>query len=347
LILRTLGMVYGAAAAWRRRLYARDPERRRRLASPVVSVGNLRVGGSGKTPLVEHVARLLAQAGHRPAVLTRGYGRRDVTAGVTVVSDGTRILAGLDEAGDEPLMLARALAGVPVLVSEDRYLAGRLAERVFGATVHVLDDGFQHFQLERDVDLLVVDESDLADRPMPDGRLREPLAAAAAADAVLVNAGYDAAADRIGRGLHVSRAFRATRTAGAPRTVPARDTVVVPTGARVFAVAGIARPERFYADLTSVGWQVVDTMTFRDHYRYRARDVARIASAARSAAAAIVLTTDKDAVRFEACALGDLPLAAVPLVAGVEPADAFRAWLLARVTARPSESQIPNPKSLP
>ena len=230
-------------------------------------------------------------------------------------------------------MLARALAGVPVLVSEDRYLAGRLAERAFGATVHVLDDGFQHFQLERTVDLLVVDESDLTDRPMPEGRLREALAAAVAADAVLVDAGYDAAADRIGRGMRVSQAFRVTRTSGAPRTVPARDTVVVPTGARVFAVSGIARPERFYADLTAVGWQVVETMTFRDHYRYGARDVARIAAAARASAAAIVLTTDKDAVRFEACALGDLPLAAVPIVAGIEPADAFRTWLLARVPA--------------
>ena len=119
-MILTLSQAYGAAAAWRRAWYARDPSRRRQLQRPVVSVGNLRVGGSGKTPIVEYIARLLLQAGKRPAVLTRGYGRRIVQDGVTVVSDGTRVIAGLDEAGDEPLMLARALPGETVLVGADR-----------------------------------------------------------------------------------------------------------------------------------------------------------------------------------------------------------------------------------
>ncbi len=193
----------------------------------------------------------------------------------------------------------------------------------------------------------MVDEGDLTDRPMPEGRLREGLAAAAAADAVLVNAGYDAAADRIGRGMGVALAFRVTRTPGAPRTVPAGDTVVVPTGARVFAVAAIARPDRFFSDLETAGWEVVGRMTFRDHHRYAARDIARLASAAKTTAAAIVLTTGKDAVRLEACDLGSLPVAAVPLLVGIEPAEAFRTWLLARVAAGHSESRIPNPESLP
>ena len=299
-LIQTLSAAYSAAAAWRRPWYARDPSRRRRLARPVISVGNLRVGGSGKTPIVEYIARLLVERGERPAILTRGYGRRRHRDGVTVVSDGVAVRADLDAAGDEPLMLARALPGVPVLVGADRYLSGRLAERRFGATVHLLDDGFQHLELERDVDLLLVAEDDLQDRPLPAGRLREGLAAGAVADAALVTAGYDTAAERIGRAFHVSPVFRVTRAIGAPRLIAgARDSVVVPAGSRVFVVTGIARPERFFADISSVGWEIVGSLEFRDHHRFTRATSRRIAAAARSVGPPIVLTTEKDAVRLD------------------------------------------------
>lgn len=323
--------MYGAATAWRRDWYARHPERQHRLARPVVSVGNLRVGGAGKTPIVAHLARLLIAHGERPAILTRGYGRRTAAPGVTVVSDGTRVLAGIDAAGDEPLMLARAVPGVIVAVSADRFLSGRLAERRLGATVHILDDGFQHLALARDVDLLVTGEDDLHDQPLPAGHLREPLAAAKHADAAIVDAGYLPAAERVGRALAVAQVFRGTRILGPPRMVRNGDTVVVPENSRVFATAGIARPERFFSDVVAAGWQLVGTMPFRDHHRFTRRDIERIAAAAKSAAAAIILTTDKDAVRFAACELGDLPIASVPLTATVDPADQFREWLLERL----------------
>jgi tetraacyldisaccharide 4'-kinase len=333
-LIRLLSALYGAAAVWRRDWYARAPSRRARLSHPVISVGNLSVGGSGKTPMVGYIARLLADSGERPAVLSRGYGRRDARESVTVVSDGSAIRASLDSAGDEPLLLARTLPGVSIVVSASRFRAGRLAEDRLHATVHVLDDGFQHLQMARDVDLLVVSEDDLSDRPLPAGRLREPLAAGAHADAALVPAGYPIAVERIARAVGVQTAFRMTHALGAPRTIAAvPETVVVPPESRVFAVAGIARPERFFADLSAAGWDVVGAMKFRDHHRFTARDVSRIASAARSAASAIVLTTEKDAMRLEACDLGDLPIAAVPLLAGVEPADRFRAWLLGRIEA--------------
>ncbi|MBI4484956.1 MAG: tetraacyldisaccharide 4'-kinase [Acidobacteria bacterium] len=331
-MIRTLSSAYSAAAAWRRRWYAADPPRQRRLVQPVISVGNLRVGGSGKTPIVAHIARLLVAQGERPAVLTRGYGRRIVSPGVTVVSDGQRVLAGLDDAGDEPLLLARELPHVAVLVGADRYLSGHFAETRLGATVHILDDGFQHLELARGTDLLLVGEDDLSDLPLPAGRLRESIAAAASADAALVLAGYPSAADRIGRAFHVSPVFRVTRTLGVPRMVAGtHDSVVVPSGSRVFAVAGIARPERFFADLTSVGWEIVGSMIFRDHHRFTRRDVERIAAAAKAASAAIVLTTEKDAVRLAAHVHDDLPVASVPLHVGVEPADGFRDWLMGRV----------------
>jgi tetraacyldisaccharide 4'-kinase len=341
-LIQTLSQAYGAAAAWRRAWYARDPSRRHRLERPVVSVGNLRVGGSGKTPIVEYLARLLLEAGERPAVLTRGYGRRIARDGVTVVSDGTRVLAGLDESGDEPLMLARALPGVRVMVGADRYLSGRLAERRFDATVHVLDDGFQHLELARDVDLLLLAEEDLQDRPMPAGRLREGLEAATAADAALITAGYDTAAGRIGRGFGISRVFRVTRSTGAPHGITgARESVVVPSGSRVFVVTGIARPDRFVADILSVGWDICGAIEFRDHHPFTARDVRRIAAEAKATGSMIVLTTDKDAVRLAACDLGDLPIASVPLIVGVEPADAFRQWLLDRIRDPQSEFRKP------
>jgi tetraacyldisaccharide 4'-kinase len=333
-LIGPLSSAYGAVAAWRRARYARNPSLRRRLGRPVISVGNLRVGGSGKTPIVEYLARLLGERGERPAILTRGYARRIARDGVTVVSDGSSVLADLETAGDEPLMLARALPSVPVLVGADRYLSGTLAERRFGATVHILDDGFQHVELARDLDLLLVWEEDLADRPLPGGRLREPLESARVADAALVTAGYDTAAERIARALGLATAFRVTRTIAAPRRVQTpREPVVVPPGTQVFAVSGIARPDRFMADLAAAGWEIAGSMEFRDHHLFTVRDVARIADAARSAASAIILTTEKDAVRLGALELGELPIAAVPLVVAIEPDARFRDWLHARLDA--------------
>ena len=329
-MIRTLSRIFGAATARRRQWYAADRSRRRRLARPVVSVGNLRVGGSGKTPTVAYIARVLQDAGERPAILSRGYGRKRAPAGATVVSTGADVVAGLDEAGDEPLMLARALPGVIVVVGARRYDCGLEAERL-GATVHLLDDGFQHVALERTTDLVLVDEEDLGDLPFPAGHLREPIERAAVADALLVTAGYDSAVRRIADAVGVATAFRVSRVIAAPRMVATRESVVVPTEARVFALAGIARPERFFADVEGAGWRIVGTKVFGDHHRYSDRDVMRLADAARTRAAAIVLTTEKDAVRLAACELGDLPCAYVPLVATVEPEAEFREWLLGRL----------------
>ena len=137
-----------------------------------VSVGNIAFGGRGKTPTVAYVARILRDAGERVAILSRGYGRRVVEDGVVVVSDGTHVLADLDRAGDEPLMLARDLPGVAVLVCDQRAVAGALAQHVLGATALVLDDGFQHRQMRRDLDIVLVAPGDLTGRRAPLGRLR-------------------------------------------------------------------------------------------------------------------------------------------------------------------------------
>jgi tetraacyldisaccharide 4'-kinase len=339
---RAVSAVYGAVATARRRWYAGDPSRRRRLARPVISVGNLRVGGSGKTPVVAHLAEMLLMHGERPAILSRGYARERQPDGVTVVSDGTAVRSGLADSGDEPLLLARALPGVPVLVCADRSIAGRLAEQQFGATVHLLDDGFQHVQLSRDVDLLLVSTDDLADQVLPAGRLREPIRNAAAADAVLVSDGDPQTAVSIGHRLGVGHAWSVRRSVGEPNALtPLAFTRDLP----VFAFAGIARPERFFADLRSAGWTVVGTRSYRDHYRFRQQDIASLIEEARAGGAVAALTTEKDAVRLEMLDLSAFAFGAVPLRVSIEPAETFASWLTARLARarQQEEPAVPQP----
>lgn len=325
--------VYASVARARRKWYARHPEVRRHLRRPVISVGNIAVGGSGKTPTVAHLARLLLDAGERPAILTRGYARRCPEDGVTVVSDGTRLTADIDRAGDEPLMLARALNGVPVLVSADRHLAGCLAERCLGATVHLLDDGFQHFPLMRDIDLVLLGGEDV-DRPrtLPSGSLREPLDAARVADAVIVADGDEEAGARIASALHAERVFRLRRVFERPRLVepPGRPVAPAP-GTRVLVVAGIARPERFFQSVEAEGWTVAAQVAFPDHHPFTAADMTRIVATCADARAVMALTTEKDLVRMLPLRPFAVPVAWVPMRVVIEPAHEFRAWLRERL----------------
>jgi tetraacyldisaccharide 4'-kinase len=325
-----LSLLYAQFTRARRRFYAARPGRRRRLARPVISIGNLSVGGSGKTPVVELVARMLHAAGRRPAVLTRGYGRADVTDGALVVSDGARVCAELASAGDEPMMLARNLPGTVVIVSPDRYLGGRLAERHFGCDVHVLDDGFQHLQLARDIDLLLAGDEEI-DRPsvLPAGRLREPLDAARHADALLwTGQARDAraAAERLG----LTTAFEVHRTPGNLHGAPFGDARPA-AGARVVAVAAIARPRPFIDGLRASGFDVAAELTWPDHHRFTRRDLERMRMAVSDAGAGGVVTTEKDMVRL-------LPLRPLPfsiawqrLDVRLGPAGVFEAWITERL----------------
>jgi tetraacyldisaccharide 4'-kinase len=315
--------MYGGAAGLRRAWYERVPARRRRLSRPVISVGNLVVGGSGKTPVVARLARLLLDKGYRPAILSRGYGRREHSDGVVVVSDGGRVLAPTTVSGDEPQMLARALPGVVVLVCHDRYLAGVLAERHFGCTAHVLDDGFQHLPLARDVDLVLVAPEDLTESVLPAGRLREPLTTARRADAVLVP-GTDEDAAVVGAALDVGVTFRLVSRFADPLLVHPYGAPAPAGGTRVVAVAAIARPQRFFATLRARGYDVAKEFVFRDHHWFSAADLDGVRQAARDEQVDLVLTTAKDAVRLPA---EDARWAYLPMEVSIEPADAFTAWL--------------------
>jgi tetraacyldisaccharide 4'-kinase len=286
------------------------------------------MGGRGKTPTVMHLARVLLDAGERPAVLSRGYGRRIVEPGVVVVSDGCHLRADLDRSGDEPLLIARGVPGASVFVCEQRAIARTLATSAFGATVTLLDDGFQHRQVERDVDLVLVSSADLRDRPLPFGRLRESVRALDRADALI--AVDDGARDELGQ-----RAGRPTfslaRPLGEPASLEIDRPWPSPGRGRVVALAGIAQPRRFEASLAAAGWTVTRLLSFSDHHRYRPADLERVASVVRETSAIGVLTTEKDAVRLRWMRPLPVAIAAVPLTVSIEPAATFRSWLFDRL----------------
>lgn len=320
-----LSAAYGRAVLLRRSWYERHPQARRHLDRPVVSVGNLSVGGSGKTPVVAALARLLLALGERPAILSRGYARREPVDGVVVVSDGARVLAPVARSGDEPSMLARDLPGVRVLVCPDRYLAGRLAERRLDATVHLLDDGFQHLTLGRATDIVVLPAADLEGRPLPSGRLREPIEAGCAASCLLVPGAEEDAA-RVSAAFEGMPVFRIADEYGTLRALDSGDDVA--SGPlRVVAVAGIARPRRFFEALRASGHDVVREIAFADHHWFSRRDLDRVQAAARAAGADLVVTTAKDAARLAPLA----GWAVLPQRVSIEPADRFVAWLRERL----------------
>ncbi|MGH9242061.1 MAG: tetraacyldisaccharide 4'-kinase [Vicinamibacterales bacterium] len=325
--MKPLGAIYGGVARFRRSWYDRRPASRIRLSRPVVSVGNLVTGGSGKTPVVAAVAAVLSRHGHRPAILSRGYGRSRRAPAIVVVTEGTGPLVPVEQSGDEPQMLARDIRGVPIVVAADRARAGQAAIDRFDSTVLILDDGFQHLRLERKIDLLVLSSADLAEKLLPSGRLREPVSAARAADAVLAY-GSAADAEQLAGRVGVEHSFCVT-----PRYLPLLALHgVLPADKRVAAVAGIARPQRFFDALRKQGYDLVCEFTFPDHHWFTTADVREIEAKVRELGASAVVTTAKDAMRLERYRNGlTSPWAILPLSVFVEPSADFEAWLLQRL----------------
>ena len=323
-----LNTLYAAAARRRRERYAAHPELRHRLRRPVISVGNLAVGGRGKTPLAASIARMLLDLGERPAILSRGYARAQSEDSVVVVRDPEGIRADLARSGDEPLMLARQLPGASVLACPDRYLAGRFAEQHLDTTVHILDDGFQHLRLERDIDLLLISREDV-ERPqtLPGGRLREPLDTMVAADAVLLT-DNDVVLDIAGLDMPVF-GIRRSGAFAPPDSGPA------------VAVAGIAAPDRFFSDLRAHQWNLVATMVYGDHHRYTARDVAKMMRTAARTNAIRIVTTEKDLVRLLPFRPFAVPVTCVTLRLEPDPIDRFRVWLVGQLRAVRDEPPLP------
>jgi tetraacyldisaccharide 4'-kinase len=289
--MNPLASIFEAGVQVRNALYSRGLLKQRRLEGPTVSVGNLSVGGSGKTPFVMLLGEQLKRRGLAFDVLSRGYGRR--SQGVLEVNPA----GSAQEFGDEPLLIARKLE-VPVIVGEDRYQAGVFAERKFGPHMHILDDGFQHRALARDFDIVLVTAEDARDRVIPAGRLREPLRSLVRADAVVLTSGATADAFAL-KGQKLWRVRRGITVTGIPE--------------RPVAFCGIARPKSFLLQLEKAGIEVVAEAVYRDHHAYSEKDVAELLALRKNSEAGGFVTTEKDAINLGGYLSALQPLAVVPV----------------------------------
>jgi tetraacyldisaccharide 4'-kinase len=289
--LNPMSAIYGGVVGARNALYDWQVLRARSLRGPVISVGNLSTGGSGKTPFVILLGELLKGRGIRFEVLSRGYGRK--TRGVRLVEPG-----GLArDFGDEPLLMARRLQA-PVVVGEDRYEAGRFAESRFGPQTHLLDDGFQHRGLARDFDIVLVTPEDARDRLLPAGRLREPLRSLRRADAVVLASGASPDAFPI-----ADKIVWRVRRGIIPQNIPERPVVF----------CGIARPQNFLLQLRTAGIDPVAEAFFRDHHPYTEKDVGDLLQLRQRSESGGFVTTEKDAVNLGGYLDALAPLAVVPV----------------------------------
>jgi tetraacyldisaccharide 4'-kinase len=298
-----LSATYGGVVAARNALYERRWLRTRRLRGPVISVGNLSAGGSGKTPFVILLGELLKARGIRFDVLSRGYGRE--TRGVLLVDPG-----GLPrDFGDEPLLIARRLQ-TSVIVGEDRYEAGRFAEARFGSQIHLLDDGFQHRRLARDFDIVLVTPDDARDGLLPAGRLREPLHASRRADAVVLASGASVESFPLDAKV-VWRVRRGLVIKNVAQEIPPRPVVF----------CGIARPQNFLLQLRAAGIDPLAEAFFRDHHAYTEKDIRDLLQLRMRVDAGGFVTTEKDAVNLGGYLDALAPLAVVPVKMELADAD--------------------------
>jgi len=296
-----------------------------RLPATVVSVGNLTLGGSGKTPTVELVVRTLQELGAHPAVVSRGYGRS--TRGVRVVADREAVRGAARVSGDEPLLLAERLPGVPVVVGENRHEAGRVAVEQLAATALVLDDGFQHRTLAKDLEIVVVQGREPWGnaRVFPRGTLREPLSALRRAHLVLVTnppepARVEAVTETVRR--YNSRAPVLSARYALEEAIETRGGRRVPiaelAGRRLLAFAGLGSPQGFADTLDAIGIRRVGFVELPDHHWFTARDVEELTRDARASGAQGLVTTEKDWVRIRALAPSTLPLWVLPVRLALE-----------------------------
>jgi tetraacyldisaccharide 4'-kinase len=316
LLLAPFGLVYSSIQLLRAGLYRIGILKIRRLPRPVVSIGNITVGGTGKTPITAFIARLLIQRGYKVAVLSRGYGG-SLEGQSVVVSDGVTIMLGPHECGDEPYLLASTVSGLMVVIGTDRYAAGQLAMQQLAPDIFLLDDGFQHLRLWRDLNILLQDCS----RPLgngwtlPAGLLREPAAATRRADLTIVT--------RCPKGTSINGDNpRKPAFAASHRLVdalPLRGGGAVPLsdllGRRFLAFAGIAQPESFFSGLRERGVQIVHTLSFPDHTDYNNVRLDEITAAMQSSGADFAITTEKDGVKLKKLAPA---IAAVTYVARLD-----------------------------
>jgi tetraacyldisaccharide 4'-kinase len=286
--MNPLSAIFGAGVALRNALYDQHTLKVHKLSRPVVSIGNISAGGSGKTPFVIALGELLKQHGISFDVLSRGYGRS--SSEIAVVDP-----AGPPSAfGDEPLLIARKLQ-VQVIVGADRYQSGLLAEKEFANKLHLLDDGFQHRRLHRDFDIVLLPASDLKDTLLPIGRLRELPSALRRADAIVPP--------------ELIENFSTTAAIWQVRRV----SELSQRNGKLLAFCGIARSQQFFASLKTLGANVVKANSFGDHHRYRQQDIVKLLREKSAEGADGFVTTEKDLINLGELAQQLQPLQVVQL----------------------------------
>ena len=276
---------------------------KQRLPVRVISVGGLTVGGAGKTPVVRYLAEFLSDAGQRVVVLSRGYGRRN--KGVVVASDDDAECLPWGSVGDEPYLLASTLQGVPVVVGADRIESGQLAIRQFEPDILILDDGFQHRRLSRDLDIVVLDAASPAERMIPAGPLREPWSALRRADLIVLTRvdqaeTLDTLVGRIRRFNPETQIVETTyRPAGLRHLLGGRTFPLdYISDCRVVTLAGIANPISFEQTVRQLGAEVTQMQRYRDHHVFQNEEIELACEAASRTQAEWIVTTEKDAIRI-------------------------------------------------
>jgi tetraacyldisaccharide 4'-kinase len=321
--------LYAGGLALRNLRLKKGWESVQRLRWPLVSIGNLSTGGAGKTPLTIALAKALKQRGFQVDVLSRGYGRQSKLPAL-VLADGTA-----EEFGDEPLLIARE-AGVPVYVAAERYQAGLVAEAARPDSkqlaLHLLDDGFQHRQLHRDIDILLLDRQDWHDNLLPAGNLREPLEAARRATVIAIPADEGELEAGLKNWGWQGPVWRVQRKMEIP-----------PVDGPVVAFCGIARPAQFFCGLEAASLQIAARIAFPDHHRYSAADLKRLVGKARGAGGKALVTTEKDLVRLGKLSSDfpeSLPLKTAGLHVELENASAAIEWLEGRLKPSPGNPSL-------
>jgi tetraacyldisaccharide 4'-kinase len=291
--------IYQGLISLRQYLYQFGIKKTHRLPGQVISIGNITMGGTGKTPATIALAQEAVTRGYRPCILTRGY--KGIQHGMAFVSKGGVPLLSSHEAGDEPVLMAYKLTGVKIIKGKNRYLAGKIAGN--DVDLFILDDGFQHLCLHRDIDVLLIDSMDpfgKRGRLFPEGRLREPLSAMKRADYIVLTKSSGKDNSELTKTIRyynnnapLYQAFHRP-VYFVDRNWDHYDLTTI-QGKRVFAFAGIAAPESFRGILTSLGAHIIRFKGFRDHYRYRQADVSRLLFESRGMK---LITTEKDLVRM-------------------------------------------------
>jgi tetraacyldisaccharide 4'-kinase len=333
LALTPFSSLYGVAMKARRALYDAGRLRVHELGAPVISVGNLTMGGTGKTPLVEWIARELAQTGMRVCILTRGYGRQNV-ATRTIVSDGNGILASAAEAGDEPLLLAEKLKGQAAVISDaDRVAAAAWALKNFQSDVFVLDDGFQHLRVARNLNILTIDATNPwgNGKLLPAGILRESPAELKRADCIVITRADDPNSTEnlrheiAGQGNQGPVFCSRMKLSGLREVQPGPSSTDADEikASGVAAFCGLGNPESFFSLLRRSGYQLAYKEVFRDHYRYDQSDVVRVEHEARRHGAQFLLTTAKDGVKLRSFAF-TLPCYVADIAIEIDEEQTFR-----------------------